>query len=68
MIGSAMPKRQAREPKKVCDEDQIREAAFDHTMKESFPASDPPSSIPNPCDADALEDAAETPSEEDDEK
>ena len=63
-----MPRRQAKEAKKVCDEEEIREAAFDHTMKESFPASDPPSSIPNPCDADALEDDEETTGKEHEEK
>ena len=29
-------------------EKEIREAALDETLKETFPASDPPSSIPNP--------------------
>ena len=27
---------------------RIREAALDHTIEDSFPASDAPSSIPNP--------------------
>jgi hypothetical protein len=32
------------------EERQIREAALDNTIAESFPASDPPSSDPNPDD------------------
>jgi len=35
------------------EERKIREAALDETIAESFPASDPPSTIPNP-DADEL--------------
>lgn len=31
-------------------ERQIREAALDETLAETFPASDPPSSVPNPDD------------------
>jgi hypothetical protein len=34
------------------EERKIREAALDETIAESFPASDPPSTIPNP-DGDA---------------
>jgi hypothetical protein len=34
----------------VDDEARNREAALDRTIEESFPASDPPSSIPNPDD------------------
>jgi hypothetical protein len=37
------------------EERKIREAALDETIEESFPASDPPSSIPNPDDHDALQ-------------
>ncbi|HKW14357.1 MAG TPA: hypothetical protein VJS69_07730 [Candidatus Krumholzibacteria bacterium] len=36
------------------DERAIREAALDETIEASFPASDPPSSIPNPADEEAL--------------
>jgi len=36
------------------EEKQIREAALDETIAETFPASDPPSSIPNPDEHDAL--------------
>jgi hypothetical protein len=38
------------------EEDQeIRESALDRTIESSFPASDPPSSIPNPADQDAFD-------------
>jgi hypothetical protein len=37
------------------EEREIREAALDRTIEGSFPASDPPSSNPNPNDHDALE-------------
>jgi len=37
------------------EERKIREAALDETIEESFPASDPPSSIPNPDNHDATE-------------
>jgi hypothetical protein len=36
------------------EEQEIREAALDETIEGSFPASDPPSSIPNPDDHEAL--------------
>jgi hypothetical protein len=36
------------------EERAIREAALDETIEGSFPASDPPSTIPNPDDHDAL--------------
>ena len=35
------------------EERRIREAALDETIESSFPASDPPSSDPNPDDHDA---------------
>ena len=35
------------------EERKIREAALDQTIEASFPASDPPSSNPNPDDHDA---------------
>ena len=41
------------------EERRIREAALDETIADTFPASDPPSSIPNPDDDDALEDRPE---------
>ena len=37
------------------EERQNREAALDQTIEASFPASDPPSSNPNPDDHAALE-------------
>jgi hypothetical protein len=37
------------------EEHRIREAALDQTIEGSFPASDPPSSNPNPDDHGALE-------------
>jgi hypothetical protein len=36
------------------EEHRIREAALDETIEASFPASDPPSTNPNPDDDDAL--------------
>ena len=41
------------------EERRIREAALDETIAESFPASDPPSSLPNPDDHEALENEPE---------
>jgi hypothetical protein len=40
------------------EERRIREAALDKTIEASFPASDPPSTDPNPDAHEALEDAA----------
>ena len=37
------------------EERKFREAALDHTIEETFPASDPPSSNPNPDDHSALD-------------
>lgn len=39
------------------EEWRIREAALDETLAGSFPASDPPSSIPNPYHYDSTRDA-----------
>lgn len=36
------------------EERRIREAALDQTIEASFPASDPPSSMPNPDDHTAV--------------
>jgi hypothetical protein len=41
------------------EERRIREAALDRTVESSFPASDPPSTLPNPDDDEALEPEAE---------
>jgi hypothetical protein len=38
------------------EERQIRESALDETIAGSFPASDPPSSLPNPDEHDAMVD------------
>ncbi|MGH9331844.1 MAG: hypothetical protein ACRD09_15505 [Vicinamibacterales bacterium] len=38
------------------EERKIREAALDETIANTFPASDPPSSIPNPDEHDAVAD------------
>jgi hypothetical protein len=39
------------------EERRIREAALDRTIEASFPASDPPSTNPNPDGSDAVEPA-----------
>ena len=36
------------------EERRIRDAALDETIEDTVPASDPPSSLPNPDDHDAL--------------
>jgi hypothetical protein len=36
------------------EERKIREAALDETVDASFPASDPPSTLPNPDEHDAV--------------
>lgn len=46
-------KSQGHQPSRA-EERTIREAALDETIEASFPASDPPSSIPNPEDHDAV--------------
>jgi hypothetical protein len=43
------------------EEREIREAALDETIEDSFPASDPPSTNPNPDDHDALRRASRPP-------
>ena len=40
------------------EERRIREAALDDTIEDTFPASDPPSTIPNPDDDTALDEQA----------
>lgn len=37
------------------EERRIREAALDETIADTFPASDPPSTLPNPDDHDAVD-------------
>jgi hypothetical protein len=41
------------------EERRIREAALDETIADTFPASDPPSTLPNPDDDSVLEDRGE---------
>ena len=36
------------------EERQIRDAALDETIESSFPACDPPSTLPNPDDHDVV--------------
>jgi hypothetical protein len=50
------------------EERAIREAALDETIAETFPASDPPSTIPNPDEHDALTPPGKTPETEADTK
>lgn len=40
-------------------EERIREDALDETIAESFPASDPPSTLPNPDNDEKPEDTKE---------
>ena len=42
------------------EERRIREAALDETIADTFPASDPPSTIPNPDEDEVLENPAGT--------
>jgi hypothetical protein len=50
-----MPSKPTRHQHTPQEEREIREAALDQTIEASFPASDPPSSDPNPDDDAALE-------------
>jgi len=43
------------------EERRIREAVLDHTIEETFPASDPPSTLPNPDDDSLIDDATPEP-------
>jgi len=46
------------------EERRIREAALDETLAESFPASDPPSTLPDPDDDSLLPEGATATSDE----
>jgi hypothetical protein len=46
------------------EEREAREAALDRTLAESFPASDPPSTLPNPDDDTALTEEPAVPAEQ----
>ena len=50
------------------EERRIRDAALDHTIEDTFPASDPPSTLPDPDDDEALHDRPATPAREDEER
>jgi hypothetical protein len=50
-----MPDRMADHQHTRQEEREIREAALDETIEDTFPASDPASTIPNPDDHDAQE-------------
>ena len=41
------------------EERRIRDAALDETLEGTFPASDPPSSLPNPDEDEAVDDTGE---------
>jgi hypothetical protein len=41
------------------EERRIREAALDHTIEGTFPASDPPSTLPNPDGDEVIDDLEE---------
>jgi len=41
------------------EERKIREAALDETIAETFPASDPPSTLPNPDDDSLMDEATD---------
>jgi hypothetical protein len=49
------------------EERRIREAALDETIEATFPASDPPSTDPNPDEDDALEERKPVPGDRKDE-
>jgi hypothetical protein len=52
---NAMDPRSQRHEHTPEEERRNREASLDHTIADSFPASDPPSSDPNPDDDSVLE-------------
>lgn len=59
MSGTSNLKQQSSEHQHSREEERrIREAALDDTIEDTFPASDPLSTIPNPDDHDALERAS----------
>ena len=52
---SASPTGRAEDrPARSC-EDEIREKTLDKTLADSYPASDPPSTIPDPSEEDSLD-------------
>lgn len=55
--GAETPDPKHRKPEEQKEGEENREGGMDRTLADSFPASDPPSSIPDPSDEDE-EDAA----------
>lgn len=55
---SNLSRRSHEHPHSREEEQRIREAALDETIEETFPASDPLSTIPNPDDEEALKRAS----------
>ncbi len=59
MSGNSKPDQESSTHQHSADEERrIREAALDETIEDTFPASDPLSTIPNPDDDEALERAS----------
>lgn len=58
MSGNSNLRRPSKQQNSGGEERRIREAALDETIEETFPASDPLSTIPNPHDEEALERAS----------
>src|SRR5437588_536182 len=58
-LGSCDPEhsRVPRDPedRRAHSDDQLREKMLDKTLADSFPTSDPPSSIPDPSESDSLQ-------------
>jgi len=50
-------KAKGKKPRSAAAEQQVREEMLDKTLADSYPASDPPSSIPNPSYDSFVEDA-----------
>lgn len=59
MSGPPNFKQQSSDHQHSCEEERrIREATLDETIEDTFPASDPLSTIPNPDDDEALKRAS----------
>ena len=56
---SSMVRTNPMRPDSRISEVAAREAGLDDTIEQTFPASDPPSSIPNPCEYELVNDATE---------
>jgi hypothetical protein len=45
----------ARDPEdRSAEKDEVRDKMLDKTLADSFPTSDPPSTIPDPCEDDSF--------------